>query len=183
MERRIKGEDYSCKKWNSFAGILKESIEGIVIQIMQGVENMNRKITGLVLILMICFTNTVLAANWVYVATSWFGQDKMYVDTESVYKTNDTIIFWELLIEDDTPDKANKTLYKYEAKITSERQRRILEYLLYNPQGKETFRNRKSGAFSPVQKNSPADQCIDFAIKHVRAGKDTGAVPALPPKN
>ncbi len=141
---------------------------------------MNRKTAGLVLILMIFLSNNVLAANWVHVTTSWFGQDKMYVDTESVFKTNDTIIFWELLVEDDTPDKANKTLYKFEATITSQRQKRTLEYLLYNPQGKETFRNKRSGSFSPVQKNSPADLCIDFALKHAKEGKDTGEIPVLP---
>jgi len=141
---------------------------------------MNRKIAGLVLILVLFLSNNVLAANWVHVATSWFGQDKMYVDTESVFKTNGTIIFWELLVEDDTPDKANKTLYKIEAKIASPRQQRTLEYLLYNPQGKETFRNKRSGSFSPVQKSSPADQCIDFALKHAKAGKDTGEIPVLP---
>lgn len=92
----------------------------------------------------------------------------------------DPIIFWELLVEDDTPDKANKTLYKFEATITSQRQKRTLEYLLYNPQGKETFRNKRSGSFSPVQKNSPADQCIDFALKHAKEGKDTGEIPVLP---
>ena len=141
---------------------------------------MNRKIAELVLIFVLFLSNNVLAANWVHVTTSWFGQDKMYVDTESVFKTNDTIIFWELLVEDDTPDKANKTLYKFEATITSQRQKRTLEYLLYNPQGKETFRNKRSGSFSPVQKNSPADQCIDFALKHAKEGKDTGEIPVLP---
>jgi hypothetical protein len=141
---------------------------------------MNRKIAGLVVLLMIFSSNHVLAANWVHVATNWFGQDKMYVDTESVFKTKDTIIFWELLVEDDTPDKANKTLYKLEATITPQRQQKTLEYLLYDPQGKETFRNKRSGSFSPVQKSSPADLCIDFAIKHAKDGKDTGEVPVLP---
>ncbi len=141
---------------------------------------MHKKIAGLALILMIFLSNNVLAANWVHVATSWFGQDKMYVDTESVFKTQDTIIFWQLLVEDDTPDKANKTLYKLEATLAAQRQQRTLEYYLYNPQGKETFRNKRSGGFSSVQKTSPADQCIDFAIKHAKAGKDTGEIPVLP---
>ena len=135
---------------------------------------MQKKIAGLALILMIFLSNNVWAANWVHVATNWFGQDKMYVDTESVLKANDTIIFWELLVEDDTPDKANKTLYKLEATLAAQRQQRTLEYYLYTPQGKETFRNKRSGGFLPVQKTSPADQCIDFAIKHAKTGKDTG---------
>ena len=42
---------------------------------------MNRKIAGLVLILVLFLSDNVLAANWVHVTTSWFGQDKMYVDT------------------------------------------------------------------------------------------------------
>ncbi len=143
---------------------------------------MKKWVVCLTVLCLLALPGTAFATNWVFVGKTWFGEDHMYVDIDSVIKTGDGLTYWQLLVEDDAWEKAGKTLTKLEFKNTTPRQQRRLAYYLYNGSDQETFQYTKSGGFSPVQKTSPADQCIDLALKHAKEGPDDGGKPPLPKK-
>lgn len=143
---------------------------------------MNRKIAGLVMILMFFFSNSVFAANWVYVATSNITgvNAATYVDSESVIITGETINFWTLT-KKETPDFAN---VKYELRKHEAKQPRTLRdtaSYLYDINKKLIASVPKiNGSFKTFQAGTMGALTVEAAFKYAKEGNDTGEQPSFP---
>ena len=73
---------------------------------------MKRRILCLLALCFFALSNTVSAKNWVQVCNSPDNLQTFYVDRDSSVKSDDTVIFWELVvIYESNPSGVNKIIY------------------------------------------------------------------------
>lgn len=136
---------------------------------------MKKRVTCFLVLCLFILSNTAFATNWVYIGRSYMlGASNVYVDPDTVLRNGNNVIFWELLILDNTDsDGTKKWLYKKEAITSSPRQYRLLECYAYDANGQETYRDlNDTVGYFPVD-NTGTDQeltnrIIDFALQHAK---------------
>lgn len=132
---------------------------------------------------MFILSNTACATNWVYVYKS-AGPTYIYVDADSVIKTDSGITFWTKTVFG-SPSKVIQTeLNKWEVKLTNPRQYRKMKEYDYDNNNKQTdhfdYHNEfetKSNFFGGKPVN--LDREISAALPFAKEGKDDGSVPKL----
>lgn len=144
---------------------------------------MNRKVIGLVLLIMLSFTSSAFATNWVlydrlddgFLGTNWF------IDADSVVKDGSKLFFWTTAVYDKPPLMVNeKPIDKYEASLSLPMQFRRIETHQYKDNKEiEWVKSTTPEKWEPVtEKNFKLE--IDTALKYAKEGKDTGQRPTLP---
>jgi len=143
---------------------------------------MKRKTIWLVLLAMIFFTNTALAANWSFVARTSKVNDlnlsgstyNEYIDKNTVRKDGDNLIFWN---KQQDEDSGETMLTKNEVNL-SLLKARVIESYGYDSSGKETSRDTELSGWLKYQKGSQFERKILISLRYAKEGKDTGAKPA-----
>ncbi len=122
---------------------------------------MNRKIVCLLLLIMITFSNTAFASNWVYVCNDDQFGFPLYIDSETVYKDGNTLSYWWKMVE----SAKDQYVWKFEATLTNPRMAR------------EFMTKDKPGSWRQVRNGSDIDKSINSALQYAKDGKDTGQQP------
>jgi len=142
---------------------------------------MKRKTICLVLLAMIFFTNTALAANWSFVARTSKSNDlnlsgstyNEYIDKNTVRKDGDSLIFWN---KQQDEDSGEMMLTKNEVNL-SLLKAKVIESYGYDSSGKETSRDTELSGWLKYQKGSQFERKILISLRYAKEGKDTGAKP------
>jgi len=113
---------------------------------------MKNKLACLLFLALFMLSNTAFATNWIYIKDDKGLSGKLYIDTDSIEKKGDTIIFWDDLV---IPPQQNapgvEWMAKWEVKLTTPLQYREIDECKYNPVTKETYdRNQPNNEFSPM---------------------------------
>lgn len=145
---------------------------------------MKKTIMLIIFLYILMLTNMAFAANWIHVDKSSIAGEPVndYVDSDSVSKNDDTIIFWRLIVWE-KPDMfigAKLELQKWAAKQI--RQGKTLEKYTYDSNKKliSSHSNIKSTSFTSFNENAPGGKIIEAAFKYAKEGKDSGQKPTLP---
>ena len=133
---------------------------------------MNRKIAGLILVLMIFLTNSAYAANWVYY-NRVANLHTEYIDSATVYKDGNKLTFWVLQVLD-RPLSINyaKQTLKFEVKLNSPREFRIAESCLYDVKNRPGTPKVNEPEWEPAEDYD--NRQFDFALRYAKNQKDTG---------
>jgi hypothetical protein len=145
---------------------------------------MKRKIVCLILLIMLSFTSSVFASNWVFyvrdddgfIGTNW------YIDADSVVKDGSKLFLWTGAVYDKPPSMVKqKVMAKYEASLSPPMQFRRLETHQYDSTNKELEwgKDTTPEKWQPVTEKDMKLE-IDTALKYAKEGKDNGQLPSLP---
>lgn len=130
-----------------------------------------RRILVLLMLFLFIFANTALATNWVFYSN--FSDGRSYIDTETVYRSGNTLYFWELAMYDrDTYDywylAGDRVTIKYEVKLASPRKMRELEFHDYDSNNKEFDSGTTPTDWWTVNTGDFDDGLINLALKYAR---------------
>ena len=130
-----------------------------------------KRILAFVVLSLFIFANTALATNWVFYKN--FSDGRTYIDTETVYRSGNTLYFWELVMYDkDTYDywyyAGDRSTIKYEVKLTSPRKMRELEFHDYDYNNKEFDYSTTPTDWWTVESGSYDDGLINLALKYAK---------------
>jgi len=130
---------------------------------------MKKRVIYLMVLCLFVLSNTAFATNWVNV----YREDRigftLYVDSDSVVKNGDTIIFWELFVKD-TPDSYGsvKDLVKFEAKHPRPYIGRSLEEYKYDSNNKQVWHDGQPWDFSSYDGQIYSCKAIDAAFQYAK---------------
>jgi hypothetical protein len=131
-----------------------------------------RKVVCLIMLCLLILSNTVLASNWVYVGRSYEYHSNFYIDTETIVKKGDYITFWDIEILDVPDADVKKIMTHFEAKWTTPRRYREIEYYYYDTQNNELWYDNNEWyddyTFYSIQSGSIMDLEIDAALRYAR---------------
>ena len=132
---------------------------------------MNRKIAGLVMVLMLFLANSADAANWVYYNRA-ANLHTVYIDSATVYKDGDKLTFWVLQVLD-RPLSVNyaKQTLKFEVKLNSPREFRIAESCLYDTKNRPSTPKINEPEWELAEDYD--NRQFDFALRYAKNQKDT----------
>ena len=130
-----------------------------------------KRILVFLMLFLFVFANTALATNWVYYNN--FSDGRSYIDTETVYRSGNTLYFWELAMYDrDTYDgwylAGDRVTIKYEVKLTTPRKMRELEFHDYDYNNKEFDYGTTPTDWWTVESGSYDDGLINLALKYAK---------------
>ena len=130
-----------------------------------------KRILVFLMLFLFMFANTVFATNWVYYNN--FSEGRSYIDTETVYRSGNTLYFWELAMYDkDTYDgwylAGDRVTIKYEVKLTNPRTMRELEFHDYDSNNVEFWSGNTPTNWWTVNSGSFDDGLINLALKYAR---------------
>lgn len=126
-----------------------------------------KRIMVMVMLFLLVFSNTALATNWVYYSGN--NETRSYIDTETVYRSGNTLYFWELLMYDKDYDiylAGDRSTIKYEVKLTSPRTMRELEFHDYDSNNKEYYYEMMPSKWWTVKTGDFFDGMINFALRY-----------------
>ena len=128
-------------------------------------------------------SNTAFAANWVYIYNS-AGPTYIYVDADSVIKSDGGITFWTKTVLGLPPKVRQTELDKWEVKLTNPWQYRRIEEYDYDKNNKQTDHFIYDSEFETSSnffggKSVNLDREISAALPYAKEGKDDGSVPKL----
>ena len=136
---------------------------------------MNRKIAGLVLILMICFSNSVLAANWIYVQKD--ADTTVSFDADTAFKQEDTLTFWVRFVYDQPIELGvKKHLWHYVVTTSGPRTFKTLVAYAYDLSNNQIARV-KGRNYGTSLEGTATDKAVTSALKQAKIGQDTGTKP------
>lgn len=144
---------------------------------------MKRKIVFLMVLILITFTSSAYATNWLYydrfddgvIGCNW------YIDVDSVVKDRSKLIFWKWSVYDMPTSMENKKMMmKYEASLRTPMQFRVLETHHYDKANKEVewAKSTTPENWQPVTEKD-FELEINIALKFAKEGKDTGKQPTV----
>lgn len=138
-------------------------------------ENMGRKIAGVVLVLMMILANSAYAANWVFYNRAAKLHTE-YIDSTTVYKDGNKLTFWVLQVLD-RPLASNyaKQTLKFEVKLSSPREFRIVEFCIYDAKNRPGTPNTKGYEWELAEEYD--NRQFDFALKYAKNKPDPGIRP------
>lgn len=130
-----------------------------------------KRILVFLMLFLFMFANTALATNWIFYKN--FPEGRTYIDTETVYRSGNTLYFWELVMYDkDTYDywylAGDRSTARYEVNLISPRKMRELEYHDYDYNNKEFDYSTKPTEWWTVYAGSFDDGMIDLALKYAK---------------
>ncbi len=140
--------------------------------------------TALVLVLtalmVFASTGAAWASSWVYVTWDKDLKADIFFDADTVAKNGSSLIFWELIVYDDSNLFGDLTeLWKWEVKLTGPRYHRVLEYHAYDTDGRESYQSGRQLEFQVVPAGSLPDNEIDLTLGYGREGSFAGR-PSVP---
>lgn len=141
---------------------------------------MKGKIIRLLLVSLFLLSGTVFAANWVYVAGD--SNTDLYIDSDTVSKNGNSLIFWDLLIFDQSSSGGiKKIMTKYEAKLSSPRMWMQLAFHAYDSNNQENHNNQivNSYEWDQIEAGSNSDKEIDVALSYAKEGQDASREPDI----
>ncbi|MHC1717630.1 MAG: hypothetical protein AB9883_03125 [Acidaminococcaceae bacterium] len=129
-----------------------------------------RRILLFLMLFLFMFANTALATTWVFY--DFFDEGKSYTDADTVYRSGNTLYFWELHIYDEYAHDQRYIGYRvtmrYEVQLTSPRKMRELEYHVYDSKLKEVDYSTTPTVWWTVNSGSFDDGLIDLALHYAR---------------
>jgi len=130
-----------------------------------------KRILAFLLLFLFMFANTALATNWVFYKN--FTEGRTYIDTETVYRSGNTLYFWELVMYDkDTSDlwylAGDRATIRYEVKLTSPRKMRELEFHDYDYNNKEFDYSTAPTDWWTVNSGDYFDGLINLALRYAK---------------
>ena len=111
---------------------------------------MKRKIVGLVLLIMITFSSTTFASNWVFfgkVSNMFQTTSSQYIDSDSVYKDGNKLTYWSLEVLDKPQSHYAKAMMKLEVNLATPRKLRVLENYSYDAKNLENYQDKTASAW------------------------------------
>lgn len=137
-----------------------------------------RRIICLIMLSLLILSNTAFATNWVFVTRNNNYGSNFYIDTDTIVKKGDYVTFWDIEILDVPEDYdfivpgVKKVMTHLEAKWTSPRRWREIEYYLYDAQNNELWYDNNEWyddyTFYSVPSGSTTDLEIDAALRYAR---------------
>jgi hypothetical protein len=119
-----------------------------------------KRLAWLLVLCLVILSNTAFAANWVYVCKDDVFGFPVYIDSETVVKDGNKLIFWWEIVETDK----TKNVWKIEATLASPRMyRNIYDW--------------GTSGWAKVLAGSDYDKAITAALKYAKEGKDSGQKP------
>jgi hypothetical protein len=131
---------------------------------------MKKRVICLLVLSLFLLSNTAFAANWVYAMRGNVPYNcDVYIDSDSLDKDSNTIIFWELIILDNpTAAGEKKVMQNLEANLTIPRYDRVLEFYTYDSNNQQINHvNTVSGWFQ-INPGSIDYGAIDTALKYAK---------------
>ena len=136
---------------------------------------MNRKIAGLVLILMILLANNAFAANWVYVQKD--ADTTVYFDADTAYKQGDTLTFWVRFVYDQPIELGvKKHLWQYVVTTSSPRTFKTLIAYAYDANNNQ-IAQVKGRNYGRSLEGTATDNAVTKALRYAKTGQDNGVKP------
>ena len=136
---------------------------------------MNRKIAGLVLILMICFSNSVLAANWIYVQKD--ADTTVSFDADTAFKQEDTLTFWVRFVYDQPIELGvKKHLWHYVVTTSGPRTFKTLVAYAYDANNNQ-IAQVKGRNYGRSLEGTATDNAVTKALRYAKTGQDNGGKP------
>lgn len=135
---------------------------------------MIRRITVLVLTLLLMTSNAALATNWVFLQRqegTREGPCTEYVDTDSVVRYEDRVVYWTIWVLDEklSKDGASKIMFKKEAPLVYPLRHRNLEIYRYDSEDAE-LRSYLLPTKNSFYMETPDE--INQALQYARPAKD-----------
>lgn len=138
---------------------------------------MKCKTVCLVLLIMLSFTSSVYATNWVGVQKENNSPPTVYFDADTVFKEADTITFWVLFVYDQPQDfDVQKLMWQYVVTTKQPRTFKTLVSYGYDSKNVELMRGKGMNYGSSLEGTS-TDKAVTSALKYAKEGKDTGVKP------
>lgn len=136
----------------------------------------NIKIIALLLLVLMLGQGTAVAANWTYIQRlegTRMGPCNEYLDTESVVKTGERMVYWTIWLLDAPGGKqqVRKILRKNEALLSDPKQMRALETYQYDINDAEVYQSLKPSMFTELSPDSAAYRALQYARQD--AGTDS----------
>ena len=130
-----------------------------------------RRILLCLMLFLFMFANTALATTWVIY--DFFDEGPSYIDADTVYRSGNTLYFWEL---DEYDEYAHDKRYigyratlRYEVQLASPRKMRQLEYHAYDSNNKEPYYNNTTPTdWWTVNSGDFDDGLINLALHYAR---------------
>ena len=137
------------------------------------------KIIALLLLVFMIGQGTAVAASWTYIQRlegTRMGPCGEYLDTESVVKTGQKLVYWTIWLLDAPGGKkqVRKILRKNEALLNDPKQIRALETYQYDINDAEVYQSLQPSMFTELTPDSAAYR----ALQHAR--QDDGSDSAKP---
>jgi hypothetical protein len=119
---------------------------------------------------MFILPNTAFATNWVYAMRGNVPYNcDVYIDSDSLDKDSNTIIFWELIILDNpTAAGEKKVMQNLEANLTIPRYDRVLEFYTYDSNNQQINHDNKVSGWFQINPGSIDYGAIDTALKYAK---------------
>lgn len=141
---------------------------------------MKRNIVCLVFLIMITFTSSAFATNWVWVQKENNSQANVYFDADTVFKKADTVTFWVLFVYDQSQEfDVKKHMWQYVVNTKQPRTFKTLAAYAYDSKNAELMRG-KGMNYGTSLEGTATDNAVTNALKYVKEGNDTGEKPTLP---
>ena len=129
-----------------------------------------KRILVFLMLFLFMFANTALATNWVYYNN--FNDGRSYIDADTVYRTGNTVYFWELVMYDRDSGlyylAGDRCTIRYEVKLTNPRTMRELEYHDYDSNNKEFYYEPTPSNWWNVYTGDFFDGMINFALWYAK---------------
>jgi hypothetical protein len=128
---------------------------------------MKKIILLMVVVFVLVLSNQMFAADWQFVhraKTPQCGGVNVYLDTESVVKNEDTMVFYMQYVFNSPCSGATRVVYKEEANLSTH-QYRFLEAISYDANGAEVDRQ---GMTEWDQIDTHGDTIINRALQYAK---------------
>jgi hypothetical protein len=131
---------------------------------------MKKRVICLLVLSLFLLSNTAFAANWVYAMRGNVPYNcDVYIDSDSLDKDSNTIIFWELIILDNpTAAGEKKVMQNLEANLTIPRYDRVLEFYTYDSNNQQINHDNKVSGWFQINPGSIDYGAIDTALKYAK---------------
>ena len=142
---------------------------------------MKRKTACLVLLVMLAFTSTTFATNWVFFAkipNMFQSTSTQYIDSDSVFKDGNKLTYWSLEVLDKPQSHYAKAMMKLEVNLATPSKLRVLENYSYDPKNLEVYKETSATTWENARPRY--DKEINFALKYAKERMDSGVKPTIP---
>ncbi len=147
----------------------------IFVPNMRGVEIMNRKIAGLVLVFMLFLANNVFATNWIYVQKN--ADTTVYFDADTAFQQGETLTFWVRFVYDPPMElDVKKHMWQYVVTTSRPRTFKTLVGYAYDSNNNQ-IAQVKGRNYGRSLEGTSTDKAVTKALQCAKTGQDNGIIP------